>query len=187
MASIREIIKDRERCITENIEEKYQSDVLGRLKGCADTVVFPVSTEEVSQIMKYAWGNNIPVTPRGAGTNLVGSTVPIRGGIVLDLSRMNRILELDEDTMTAVVEPGIFLEDFQKYVEARGLFYPPDPGEKQSSIGGNISTNAGGMRAVKYGVTRDYVRGMEVVLANGDVITVGSKNVKDASGLSLKT
>lgn len=100
MASIREIIKDRERCITENIDEKYQSDVLGRLKGCADTVVFPVSTEEVSQIMKYAWENNIPVTPRGAGTNLVGSTVPIRGGIVLDLSRMNRILELDEDTMT---------------------------------------------------------------------------------------
>lgn len=186
MASICDIIKDRERCITENIDEKYQSDVLGRLKGCADTVVFPVSTEEVSQIMKYAWENNIPVTPRGAGTNLVGSTVPIRGGIVLDLSRMNRILELDEDTMTAVVEPGIFLEDFQKYVEARGLFYPPDPGEKQSSIGGNISTNAGGMRAVKYGVTRDYVRGLEVVLANGDVITVGSKNVKDASGLSLK-
>ena len=136
--------------------------------------------------MKYAWENEIPVTPRGAGTNLVGSTVPQRGGIVLDVSLMNHILELDEDTMTAVVEPGIFLEDFQKYVEERGLFYPPDPGEKQSSIGGNISTNAGGMRAVKYGVTRDYVRGLELVLANGDVITVGSKNVKDASGLSLK-
>lgn len=186
MTAIRDIIKDSERCITENIDEKYQSDVLGRLKGRADTVVFPVSTEEVSQIMKYAWENNIPVTPRGAGTNLVGSTVPDRGGIVLDMSLMKRILELDEDTMTAVAEPGIFLEDFQKYVEERGLFYPSDPGEKQSSIGGNISTNAGGMRAVKYGVTRDYVRGLEIVLANGDVITVGSKNVKDASGLSLK-
>lgn len=186
MTSIHDIIKDDKRCITENIDEKYQSDVLGRLKGCADTVVFPVSTGEVSRIMRYAWENEIPVTPRGAGTNLVGSTVPQRGGIVLDVSLMNRVLELDEDTMTAVVEPGILLEDFQKYVEARGLFYPPDPGEKQSSIGGNISTNAGGMRAVKYGVTRDYVRGLELVLANGDVITVGSKNVKDASGLSLK-
>ena len=87
MTSIHDIIKDRERCITENIDEKYQSDVLGRLKGCADTVVFPVSTEEVSRIMKYAWENDIPVTPRGAGTNLVGSTVPQRGGIVLDVSR----------------------------------------------------------------------------------------------------
>lgn len=186
MAGIEEIIKDKTRCIRENIDEKYQSDVLGRLKGCADTVVFPISTEEVSQVLKYAWENHIPVTPRGAGTNLVGSTVPERGGIVLDLSRMNRILEIDENTFTAVVEPGVFLEDFQRYVEERGLFYPPDPGEKKSTIGGNISTNAGGMRAVKYGVTRDYVRGLELVLANGDVITAGSKNVKDASGLSLK-
>lgn len=99
---------------------------------------------------------------------------------------MNRILELDRDTMTVTVEPGILLEDLQRYVENEGLFYPPDPGEKASTIGGNISTNAGGMRAVKYGVTRDYVRGLEVVLADGTVMTVGGKNVKDASGLSLK-
>lgn len=112
--------------------------------------------------------------------------MPLEGGIILDLSRMDRVLELDEDTMTVTVEPGMLLQDLQAYVEARGLFYPPDPGEKASSIGGNISTNAGGMRAVKYGVTRDYVRGLEVVLADGTVMQVGGKQVKDASGLSLK-
>ncbi|MEI3111590.1 MAG: FAD-binding oxidoreductase [Oscillospiraceae bacterium] len=136
--------------------------------------------------MQYAHANRIPVTPRGAGTNLVGSTVPVDGGIILDLSQMNRILELDTETMTITVEPGLLLQDLQAYVEEHNLFYPPDPGEKASSIGGNISTNAGGMRAVKYGVTRDYVRGLEVVTADGTVLTVGGKNVKDASGLSLK-
>ena len=107
-------------------------------------------------------------------------------GIILDLSRMNHVLELDEDTMTLTVEPGILLRDVQTYVEARGFFYPLDPGEKASSIGGNISTNAGGMRAVKYGVTRDYVRGLEAVLADGTILNIGGKQVKDASGLSLK-
>ena len=108
------------------------------------------------------------------------------GGIILDFSHMDKILELDENTMTITVQPGLLLQDLQKYVEERGLFYPPDPGEKASSVGGNISTNAGGMRAVKYGVTRDYVRGLEVVTADGSVLTAGGKNVKDASGLSLK-
>lgn len=136
--------------------------------------------------MQFAYANKIPVTPRGAGTNLVGSTVPVDGGIILDLSQMNRILELDTESMTVTVEPGLLLQDLQAYVEEHDLFYPPDPGEKASSIGGNISTNAGGMRAVKYGVTRDYVRGLEVVTADGTVLTVGGKNVKDASGLSLK-
>ena len=144
------------------------------------------STEEVSAILRVCYDNNIPVTPRGAGTNLVGSTVPLEGGIILDLSRMDRVLELDEDTMTVTVEPGMLLQDLQAYVEARGLFYPPDPGEKTATVGGNVSTNAGGMRAVKYGVTRDYVRGLEVVLADGTVMQVGGKQVKDASGLSLK-
>ena len=168
------------------IPDEYLSDALGRRKGTADALVFPLTTQEVSSVLRYAHENRVPVTPRGAGTNLVGSTVPLKGGILLDLSRMNRVLELDEDTMTLTVEPGILLQDVQTYVEARGFFYPPDPGEKASSIGGNISTNAGGMRAVKYGVTRDYVRGMEVVLADGTVMTVGGKQVKDASGLSLK-
>ncbi len=181
-----EIINDRSRVITKNIEEKYLSDTLGRLKGNAAALVFVKSAEEVSGILGAAHKLHIAVTPRGAGTNLVGSTVPRDGGIILDFSLMNSVLELDEQTMTATVEPGILLRDFQNYVEERGLFYPPDPGEKLSSIGGNISTNAGGMRAVKYGVTRDYVRGLEVVLADGTIMTVGGKNVKDASGLSLK-
>ena len=181
-----QIIPDPARVVTGEIEEKYLSDTLGRLKGTAAALVFAESTEEVAGVMKYAWANGIPVTPRGAGTNLVGSTVPHGQGIILDLSHMNRILEVDEETFTATVEPGVVLQDFQAHVEAMGLFYPPDPGEKTSTIAGNISTNAGGMRAVKYGVTRDYVRGLEIVLADGRVITCGSKNVKDASGLNLK-
>ncbi len=181
-----EIIGERSRVITENIEDKYLSDTLGRLRGEAAALVFVKSADEVSEILKYANAHKIAVTPRGAGTNLVGSTVPLNGGIILDFSHMNRILELDYDTMTVTVEPGILLCDLQSYVEEKGLFYPPDPGEKESSIGGNISTNAGGMRAVKYGVTRDYVRGLEVVMADGRVLNVGGKNVKDASGLSLK-
>ena len=185
--ALRNIVADESRLIfDENIPAEYLSDALGRLKGKAEALIFPLSTEEVSGVLRYANANHIPVTPRGAGTNLVGSTVPLKGGIILDLSRMDRILELDRDTMTATVEPGILLQDFQAYVEERGLFYPPDPGEKASSIGGNISTNAGGMRAVKYGVTRDYVRGLEVVLADGTVLNLGGKQVKDASGLSLK-
>ena len=181
------IVTDKNRLIFgADIPKEYLSDALGRREGTADALVFPLSTQEVSGVLRYAHENHIPVTPRGAGTNLVGSTVPVKGGIILDLSRMNRVLELDEDTMTLTVEPGILLQDVQAYVEQRGFFYPPDPGEKASSIGGNISTNAGGMRAVKYGVTRDYVRGLEAVLADGTVLQAGGKQVKDASGLSLK-
>lgn len=186
LKKLKEIIPDKKRIVAHDIPEKYLSDTLGRLKGEAAALVFPQSTEEVSKILKYAHKHDIPVTPRGAGTNLVGSTVPVDGGIILDFSHMDKVLELDENTMTITVQPGLLLQDLQKYVEERGLFYPPDPGEKASSIGGNISTNAGGMRAVKYGVTRDYVRGLEVVTADGSVLTAGGKNVKDASGLSLK-
>lgn len=186
MEWLKEILPDAGRVVTDGIEERYLSDTLGRLRGRAAALVLVESTEEVSGVLREAHRRGVPVTPRGAGTNLVGSTVPADGGIVLDFTRMNRILELDRDTMTVTVEPGILLEDLQRYVENEGLFYPPDPGEKASTIGGNISTNAGGMRAVKYGVTRDYVRGLEVVLADGTVMTVGGKNVKDASGLSLK-
>ena len=183
---LREIIPDESRLVFDHIPPEFLSDTLGRRKGEASALIFAKSTEEVSKVLQYAHANQIPVTPRGAGTNLVGSTVPVDGGIILDLSQMNRILELDTETMTVTVEPGLLLQDLQAYVEEHDLFYPPDPGEKASSIGGNISTNAGGMRAVKYGVTRDYVRGLEVVTADGTVLTVGGKNVKDASGLSLK-
>ena len=181
------IIQDQSRVIfSQDIEEKYLSDQLGRKHGNASALVFPESTEEVSAILRFANTNKIPVTPRGAGTNLVGSTVPHDGAIIIDLSHMNHILEIDKDNFTATVEPGLILEDFQKYVEGLGFFYPPDPGEKRASIGGNIATNAGGMRAVKYGVTRDYVMGLELVLSDGSIINVGSKNRKDTTGLDIK-
>ncbi len=181
------LLKDSSRVIfAPSIETKYLSDTLGRKKGSASALVFPVSTEEVSAIAKFAYENKIPLTPRGAGTNLVGSTVPHDGAIIIDFSLMNRVLELDKENFTAWVEPGVILEDFQKYVESEGLFYPPDPGEKRASIGGNISTNAGGMRAVKYGVTRNYVMALELVKSDGTVITVGTKNRKDTTGLDLK-
>lgn len=190
MADITElsnIISDKNRLVfAPSIEAKYLSDTLGRKKGSASALVFPVSTEEVSAVAKFAYENKIPLTPRGAGTNLVGSTVPHDGAIIIDFSLMNKVLELDKENFTAWVEPGVILEDFQKYVEGEGLFYPPDPGEKRASIGGNISTNAGGMRAVKYGVTRNYVMALELVKADGTVITVGSKNRKDTTGLDLK-
>ena len=185
MRELCDIIRDKDRVIFEDIPEAVLSDTLGRRRGTAQALVYPLSTEEVSAVMRFAWENRIPVTPRGAGTNLVGSTVP-DGGIILDLSRMNRILEVDPGTFTVEAEPGVLLKDLQSRVESMGLFYPPDPGEKASTLGGNISTNAGGMRAVKYGVTRDYVRGLTVVLANGDVAELGSRNVKDASGLDLR-
>ncbi len=187
ISQLSKIISDPSRVIySPDIEDKYLSDQLGRKHGNASALVFAQSTQEVSDILKFAHSNKIPVTPRGAGTNLVGSTVPHNGSIILDLSLMNRILEIDKENFTATVEPGVILEDFQKYVEGLGFFYPPDPGEKRASIGGNIATNAGGMRAVKYGVTRDYVMGLELVLADGTVITTGSKNRKDTTGLDLK-
>lgn len=170
----------------EKIGEDYSHDELAGIHNYPDVLVKVVSAQEVSEIMKYACKNNIPVTPRGSGTGLVGGSVALCGGIMLDLTLMNHFLELDKENMTLTVEPGVLLMDVGKYVEEAGLFYPPDPGEKTATIGGNISTNAGGMRAVKYGVTRDYVRGLEVVLPNGNIMELGGKVVKNSSGYSLK-
>lgn len=170
----------------EEISEDFSHDELSGEKKFPEALVEVESAEEISKIMKYANEKNIPVTPRGQGTGLVGASVAIYGGIMISLCGMNRILELDEDNLTLTVEPGVLLMDISKYVEEHELFYPPDPGEKSATIGGNINTNAGGMRAVKYGVTRDYVRGLEIVLPNGEVLTVGGKIVKNSSGYSLK-
>ncbi|SKA93124.1 glycolate oxidase [Caloramator quimbayensis] len=170
----------------EEISEDFSHDELGGVKRMPDVLVEVLSTEEVSKIMKYAFENNIPVVARGSGTGLVGSSVPLHGGIMINLTKMNRILELDEENLTLTVEPGVLLMEIGKFVEEHDLFYPPDPGEKSATIGGNINTNAGGMRAVKYGVTRDYVRGLEVVLPNGEILNVGGKVVKNSSGYSIK-
>ncbi len=168
------------------IGEDYSHDELGGTVSFPDVVVLPINADEVSQVMRYASREKIAVTPRGSGTGLVGAAVPMEHGILLDMSRMNRFLELDEDNLTLTVEPGVLLMELSAYVEERGFFYPPDPGEKTATIGGNISTNAGGMRAVKYGVTRDYVRGLEVVLPGGDIVELGGKVVKNSSGYALK-
>lgn len=168
------------------IMEEYGKDELGTVFHMPDVVLKVKSTEEVSNIMRYAYEETIPVVVRGSGTGLVGGCVPIEGGIVLDLTGMNRILELDEENLTLTVEAGVLLMDIYDYIEPRGYFYAPDPGEKSATIGGNISTNAGGMRAVKYGVTRDWIRALEVVLPNGEVVMMGGKVVKDCSGYALK-
>lgn len=180
------MIKDSKRIVlADAIPQSYLTDGLKLKYGQADILVYPKTTEEVADVVKFANANNLNITTRGAGTNLVGSTIP-NGGIILDLSLMNEIVELDKETFTITVQPGILLQDLQQFVEQYDLFYPPDPGAKTSTIGGNISTNAGGMRAVKYGVTRDYVQALEVVMADGSILNIGSKNVKDNTGLALK-
>ncbi len=181
------LINDEERVLyKENINEEYTHDELGGTFAEPWLVVRVTSADEVQKVVKYAYDNDFPITSRGSGTGLVGACVPVMGGIILDFSLMNKILELDEENLTLTVEPGVLLMELASYVEEQGLFYPPDPGEKTATIGGNISTNAGGMRAVKYGVTRDYVRHLEVVLADGRKIDLGSKIVKNSSGYALK-
>jgi len=171
----------------EEINEDYYHDEMPEYgKFRPEVVIEAVSTEEVSAIMKYAYENNIPVTPRGSGTGLCGGAVTILGGILLSLARMNRVLEIDEENLTVTVEPGVLLMELIKIVSEKGLMYPPDPGEKSATLGGNIMTNAGGMRAVKYGVTREYVRALEVVLPNGEILNLGGKVAKNSSGYSLK-
>ena len=187
LAAIQEIIADDARVLFgPGLSEDYSHDELGGVSSFPDVVVKAKTADEISRIMKYAYDNCIPVTPRGAGTGLVGSSVPMEHGIMIDTSLMNNILELDEENLTITVEPGVLLMDLAAFVEDHDFFYPPDPGEKSATIGGNISTNAGGMRAVKYGVTRDFVRGLEVVLPNGDIVQFGGKVVKNSSGYDLK-
>lgn len=151
-----------------------------------DVVVLPRSTEEVSEVMKVAYREGLPVTPRGMGSGLAGGSIPLSGGIALVLTKMHRILEIDEENMTAWVEAGVITAEFQAEVERRGLFYPPDPSShKSSTIGGNVACNAGGPRCLKYGVTGDYVLGMRVVLADGRILKTGGKVIKNATGYNL--
>ncbi|MCP4179811.1 MAG: FAD-binding oxidoreductase [bacterium] len=168
------------------INEDFSHDELAAKKIYPDVLVEVNTVEEISKVMKYANDNNIPVTPRGQGTGLVGSAVAIYGGIMLSLCKMNNILEMDESNMTLTVEPGVLLMDIISYLDGTGYFYAPDPGEKSATIGGNISTNAGGMRAMKYGVTRENILGLEVVYPNGEKDSIGGKIVKTSSGYSLK-
>jgi len=153
-----------------------------------ELVVRPLTTEEVSKVMAVAYEYAIPVTPRGAASGRTGGSVPLKGGISLGLDRMTRIVELDERNMMVQAEAGVRTIDLYNHCAARGLFYPPDPASwKFSTIGGNVAENAGGMRAVKYGVTTNYVMGLDVVLADGTILTTGGKAIKNVTGYDLKS
>ena len=170
----------------EGVKEAYSHDEMPIYgKHLPEAVCLVESTEEVSAIMKLCSREKIPVTVRGAGTGLVGGCVPIHGGIVLSTERMNKILSYDMKNLVVHTQPGVLLCDLAADALAHGLMYPPDPGEKTATLGGNVSTNAGGMRAVKYGVTRDYVLAMTVVLPSGEVMHLGKTVCKTSSGYSL--
>lgn len=180
-------ILDKDRVFTgEAINDDFSHDEMGGISKMPEVLVEVLTTDEVSKIMKYAYENMIPVVARGSGTGLVGASVPIYGGIMINMCKMNKIIEIDEENLMLTLEPGVLLMEISKYVEEHDLFYPPDPGEKSATIAGNINTNAGGMRAVKYGVTRDYIRGLEVVLPSGEILNVGGKVVKNSTGYSIK-
>ena len=173
-------------CDREKIEDYSHDEFsLPDIRRYPEAVVRPERTEEVAAVMRLAADALIPVTPRGGATGLCGGCVPIHGGIVLTLEKMNRVIEIDQANQMAVVEPGVTLGDFSRAVEEAGLSFPPHPGDESAMIGGLIATNAGGSRAVKYGVIRNYVRGLEVVLPSGNVIRLGGKLVKSSTGYSL--
>jgi glycolate oxidase len=175
----------KDRCLTAPEDLLvYSHDVFCEKK--ADVVVLPTTTEEVSKVLKLANREKIPVTPRGSATGLSGMCVPDQGGIVMAMSKMNKILEVNPEDRLAIVEPGVITNDLQLAVEAVGSFYPPDPASQTiCQIGGNVSTNAGGPRCVKYGVTRDYLLGLEAVLPSGEMIKAGGRPIKNVTGYDI--
>jgi glycolate oxidase len=165
----------------------YGFDATATLHGEAGCVALPKTTEEVSRVIRYAAEHRIPVVTRGSGTGLSGGSVPVAGCIVLCLVQMDQVLELDSKNLTIYVESGVVTQKVAELADGAGLLYPPDPGSmKISTIGGNVAENSGGLRGLKYGVTRDYVMGLEVVLADGEVVDLGNKCVKDVAGYSMK-
>lgn len=164
----------------------YSYDATAGFQAMPDLVLSPANTEEIQQIVRVCAEYRIPIVSRGSGTNLAAGTVPNAGGVVLLFNRMNQVLELDEENLTITVQPGVITKDINELVEPKGLFYPPDPSSmKISTIGGNVSENSGGLRGLKYGVTRDYVKGLTVVLPNGEVLKTGGKLTKDVAGYDL--
>lgn len=165
----------------------YSFDGTAVLKAMPAVVVMAESVEEISAVLKFAQSERIPVVTRGSGTGLSGGSVPIQDGIVLCLARMNQLLEVDTRNLVARAQAGATTLSISEAVEAKGLFYPPDPSSmKISTIGGNVAENSGGLRGLKYGVTRDYVMGLQVVLADGGVIFTGNRCVKDVAGYNLR-
>lgn len=186
IAALQAILGEADVLFGDAINPDYAHDELGGISCMPEVLVRVHTTEEVSAVMKHAYEHCIPVTVRGSGTGLVGAAVPIEGGILMETTKMNKIISLDQSNLTVTVQPGVLLMELAAFAEENDFLYPPDPGEKSATIGGNISTNAGGMRAVKYGVTRDYVRALTVVLPNGEIQTLGAAVAKNSSGYSLK-
>ena len=186
ITALQAILGEADVIFGEAINPDYAHDELGGISRMPEVLVRVQNTQQVSAVMRHAYERNIPVTVRGSGTGLVGAAVPLHGGILLETTKMNKILALDPNNLTVTVQPGVLLMELAAFAEENDFLYPPDPGEKSATIGGNISTNAGGMRAVKYGVTRDYVRALTVVLPNGEIQTFGAAVAKNSSGYSLK-
>ena len=176
------VVTEKDRLIDYSHDEMAKDTAISHYP---DVVVKPGSTEEVSEIMSIANDSGVPVTPRGAGTGLSGGAVPVLGGIVLSLERLNRILEIDEENLMMVVEAGVSFMDVYEALERTDLFFPPHPGDESAQIGGAVACNAGGARCVKYGVMRNYVMGAKVVLSNGDIVELGGKLLKNNTGYNL--
>ncbi|MCM3610162.1 FAD-binding protein [Planococcus sp. MERTA32b] len=164
----------------------YSYDATANFQAKPDLVVSPRSTEEIAEIVKICAREQIPIVSRGSGTNLAAGTVPSQGGLIVLFNNMDKIIELDKENLTITVQPGVITQDICNFVEGNGLFYPPDPSSmKISTIGGNVSENSGGLRGLKYGVTKDYVKAMTVVLPDGETLKLGGKLAKDVAGYDL--
>ncbi len=179
-------IVGRENVSTDQADRICYSYDATQQKFLPDVVVYPADAQEISLVLKMANAERISVLPRGAGSGFTGGSLPVKGGIVLVTSRLDQILRIDEDNLVAEVEPGVVTEQFQQAVEKVGLFYPPDPASlKFSTLGGNVAECAGGPRCVKYGVTKDYILGLEVVTPQGDIIRTGGQTMKGVVGYDL--
>lgn len=186
LKELRSIVGDDRVLTHEEALEKYSHDFTEDLRFQPQVAVLPANSDQVAAVLRLATREKVAVTPRGAGTGLSGAALPIHGGIVLSLEKMNRILEIDENNLMAVVEPGVITEVFQNAVQEKGLYYPPDPASRGSCmLGGNLSHCAGGPHAVKYGVTKDYIYGVEAVLPTGEIIQHGGKLLKNSTGYNL--
>ena len=189
--SLKEKIKNivKEKNFTDSPEDKltYSYDATPLYNQLPEAIVFPENDEQISAIVKLANEEKFAIVPRGSGTGLSGGAIPVDNSVVIVMTRWNRILEIDTSNLTALVEPGVITGVLQKEVEKIGLFYPPDPGSiNVCTIGGNVANNAGGLRGLKYGVTKNYVLGVEMILPNGDLLKTGGKNMKDVSGYNLR-
>lgn len=164
----------------------YSYDATPLYQSLPDGIVIPGTVEEVAAVVKVCARENIKIVSRGSGSNLSAGTVPVEGGLVIVLTRLNQILEIDRDNLTATIQPGVITASLHREVEALGLFYPPDPGSMNiSTLGGNIAECAGGLRGLKYGVTKDYIMGLQAVLPNGEILRTGGKSAKDVAGYDL--